>query len=306
MNERGLLPRTGLRGMKIWPYLLLSVTLHLGLFGWLAGMRRFRPPDGNRCLNVAFVSFAKADAVQGENRQGSGPGGQGVSEVVRDDPERRRESSHPEEATDFRESTGGEAAPGRVPAEKRVMPRRAKPSAGRTFRKTATAGGGSSEPRRAAEPSPAENTAKPGGSPADEGRQVADAPGIVNGTGEAGGGVGGGADGERNVSAAAGAPLETGLNARGGPRFLKRVLPEYPRRARELGKAGTVVLRVTIDARGLPTRVEALKKLGFGLDDEAVRALENSTFTPARSEGRLVACRVIVPVRFELKALEDD
>ncbi|MCE5243541.1 MAG: energy transducer TonB [Syntrophobacteraceae bacterium] len=141
---------------------------------------------------------------------------------------------------------------------------------------------------------------------ADGDRQPADASGVGSGMGAGGGGVGGSDAGGRDTSAMAGAPLETGLNAQGGPRFLKRVLPEYPRRARELGKEGTVILRVTIDARGTPTRVEALKKLGFGLDDEAVRALENSTFTPARIEGRLVSCRVIVPVRFELKTPEDD
>lgn len=302
MNEREHFSRTGLRGMKIWPYLLLSVTLHLGLFGWLAGMRRFRPPEGNRCLNVAFVSLAKAE---GENRQGSGPGRSGESEAVQDDAERRIEAS-PKEPSVFLKSAGVEAAPAKAPEEKKVVPRRARSSEVRTTRKAAAVGRGSSEPQRAVEPFPAEKKAKPEGGATDGDRQPARASGIVSGTGESGGGTAAGATGDRDASAAAGAPMETGLNAQGGPRFLKRVLPEYPRRAREQGREGTVLLRVTIDSSGMPTRVETLKKLGFGLDDEAVRALENSTFTPARSEGRLVACRVIVPVRFELKAPEDD
>lgn len=67
-----------------------------------------------------------------------------------------------------------------------------------------------------------------------------------------------------------------------------------------------MLLRVTIDQQGRPVHVELLKKAGFEFDDEAVRAVESSTFTPARVDDRPVVCRALIPVRFELRSSEDD
>ncbi|MCE5245000.1 MAG: TonB family protein [Syntrophobacteraceae bacterium] len=95
-------------------------------------------------------------------------------------------------------------------------------------------------------------------------------------------------------------PAEVRFGSADGPDFLKKTLPKYPRVARRMGKEGTVLLRVTIDERGLPVEVEILNRAGSGFDEEAVQAVRNSVFTPARKDGRPVACRALLPVRFTL------
>ena len=93
---------------------------------------------------------------------------------------------------------------------------------------------------------------------------------------------------------------EARFGSAGGPDFLKRALPKYPRIAREMGKEGTVLLRVTIDEQGRPVEVEVLDTAGSGFDEEAVQAVKKSVFTPAKKDGRPVACRALLPVRFVL------
>ncbi len=101
-------------------------------------------------------------------------------------------------------------------------------------------------------------------------------------------------------------PVEASFGAGDGPRFLHKAMPRYPRLARELGKEGTVLLRLTIDDRGRLTHVEVLRGAGSGFDEEAVRAARESKFSPARMNGRAVACRAQLPVRFVLRSSEND
>jgi protein TonB len=83
-------------------------------------------------------------------------------------------------------------------------------------------------------------------------------------------------------------------------------MPRYPRLARELGKEGTVLLRLTIDEGGSLTHVEVLKGAGSGFDEEALRAVRESRFSPARMNGRTVASRARLPIRFVLRSSEND
>ncbi|MCU0573016.1 MAG: TonB family protein [Syntrophobacteraceae bacterium] len=108
-----------------------------------------------------------------------------------------------------------------------------------------------------------------------------------------------------NLSAPRG-PIDAAFGAGDGPRFLHKAMPRYPRLARELGKEGTVLLRLTIDERGSLTHVEVLKRAGSGFDEEAVRAARDSRFSPARINGKAVACRAQLPVRFVLRSSEND
>jgi protein TonB len=101
-------------------------------------------------------------------------------------------------------------------------------------------------------------------------------------------------------------PVEASFGAGDGPRFVHKAMPRYPRLARELGKEGTVLLRLTIDERGSLTHVEVLRRAGSGFDEEAVRAARESKFSPARMNGRAVACRAQLPVRFVLRSNEND
>lgn len=143
-----------------------------------------------------------------------------------------------------------------------------------------------------------------------KGRPATNVPCPAAGSGQESGSTEGGASGgaAQGRSEGAGAdgrtqarhPAEVRFGSADGPDFLKKALPKYPRVARKMGKEGTVLLRVTIDERGLPVEVEILNRAGSGFDEEAVQAVRNSVFTPARKDGRPIACRALLPVRFAL------
>ena len=95
--------------------------------------------------------------------------------------------------------------------------------------------------------------------------------------------------------------IEARFGADNGPRFAHQVQPKYPSAARQLGKEGTVLLRITIDEHGRPVDIEVLSKAGAGFEEEAVRAVRESTFVPARFNGEPVRSRAVLPVHFMLK-----
>lgn len=101
-------------------------------------------------------------------------------------------------------------------------------------------------------------------------------------------------------------PIDSSFGSSDGPRFVTKALPKYPRLARELAKEGTVLLLLTIDERGRLLNVEVMKSAGSGFDEEAVQAVKNSTFSPARRAGKPVMCRAHLPVRFVLRSSEND
>ena len=97
-----------------------------------------------------------------------------------------------------------------------------------------------------------------------------------------------------------GGSLETVFGSSNGPRFLRKTMPAYPPFAKRLQKEGNVLLRLTIDERGRPVDVEIVKSAGFGFDEEAVKAVKDSSFVPAKKEGKPFACKVLLPIRFIL------
>ncbi|MGO8944621.1 MAG: energy transducer TonB [Syntrophobacteraceae bacterium] len=126
------------------------------------------------------------------------------------------------------------------------------------------------------------------------------------GSGE-GAGTGTGAAGGSSDQGGAGCKNESGGGAgrasgsREGPSLLRKVSPSYPAFAREREKQGTVLLRISIDEHGRPVGIEVIKKAGFGFDEEAVRAVRDCTFVPAKKEGKPIACKVLLPIRFVLE-----
>ena len=128
-----------------------------------------------------------------------------------------------------------------------------------------------------------EGTGQPAGS--GTGAESSPGPGIPSG---------------RGAGLAASGPVERSFGSPDGPSFLHRVMPSYPILAKRLEKQGTVLLRVTIDESGRPAQVEILQKAGFGLDEEAVKAVKESTFVPAKREGKPLTCKALLPIRFVL------
>ena len=84
------------------------------------------------------------------------------------------------------------------------------------------------------------------------------------------------------------------------PRLIKRVVPRYTGRAEDAEVEGVVKLEVIIDTQGRPISVKVLKRLGYGLDQQAVIAVKRCRFSPAKVKGRPVKCRLVIPFRFRL------
>ena len=84
------------------------------------------------------------------------------------------------------------------------------------------------------------------------------------------------------------------------PAYRSAPLPPYPPAMRQRGVEGTSRLRIFLDARGTPRKVELAGSSGHGELDAVARSwvLEHWTFSPARRGAVAVASTVVVQVRF--------
>lgn len=86
-----------------------------------------------------------------------------------------------------------------------------------------------------------------------------------------------------------------------GIEYLQAPQPEYPPVARRMGEEGKAVLRVLVNEKGRPERVEVQKTSGSPRLDEAARqAILRAVFKPFMEDGKAVAAYAIVPIRFQL------
>jgi protein TonB len=95
--------------------------------------------------------------------------------------------------------------------------------------------------------------------------------------------------------------IETRFGASVAPAFLHREMPVYPMMARKLNQEGRVMLKLTIDEKGNLSDVEVIKKAGYGFTEAAVEAVKKSTFLPAKKDGKPIASRALLPIRFRLE-----
>jgi protein TonB len=83
---------------------------------------------------------------------------------------------------------------------------------------------------------------------------------------------------------------------------IARVEPEYPAAAARTQEEGIVLVRVDVDANGMPTNVDIARRSGSrDLDRAAVEAVRQWRFNPAIKDGKKVAAVVEVPVEFKLQ-----
>jgi protein TonB len=76
----------------------------------------------------------------------------------------------------------------------------------------------------------------------------------------------------------------------------------YPTISWRLGEQGKVLLRVLVNSKGFPDKVEIDKSSGFArLDNAALQAVEHWKFVPARQGIQAIVATVIVPVSFVIK-----
>ncbi|MBI4834428.1 MAG: energy transducer TonB [Planctomycetes bacterium] len=77
--------------------------------------------------------------------------------------------------------------------------------------------------------------------------------------------------------------------------------PVYPKKARELGQEGLVLLSVEISREGTVSKVEIIKSSGYTvLDESAIATIKTWKFTPAMINGEAVECSIKIPIRFKL------
>jgi len=100
-----------------------------------------------------------------------------------------------------------------------------------------------------------------------------------------------------------GAFVPAGL-ASSSPRWIDGFITDedYPADARKLGIEGPVLLAVYIRVDGTVRDVRLVKGLYKSLNETALARVRASRFTPATDEaGRPVPCKLILPIRFELR-----
>ncbi|MBC7920248.1 MAG: TonB family protein [Ferruginibacter sp.] len=118
-----------------------------------------------------------------------------------------------------------------------------------------------------------------------------------------GAGCGGSAKAQPYLSSAAQAVVEQIPEYRFGMEGLAQHLEKhlrYPRPARKSRLEGTVYVGFLVDSTGVLRDFTVDQGLGGGCDEEAVRLLRStSPWVPGRKEGRPIATRCVVPVRFE-------
>lgn len=87
-----------------------------------------------------------------------------------------------------------------------------------------------------------------------------------------------------------------------GIAYLRPPEPAYPPVSKRMGEQGKTILRVLVNEKGQPEKVEIQRSSGFTRLDEAARlAVQRAFFKPFLDDGRAVAAYAIVPIAFTLE-----
>jgi protein TonB len=96
---------------------------------------------------------------------------------------------------------------------------------------------------------------------------------------------------------------ETATPTGGMPAFYEYVGKKlkYPAQARRMGIEGKVFVEFVIERDGTITDVKAIKGIGAGCDEEAVRVLQSAPkWKPGKQRGKPVRQRMVLPIAFKL------
>jgi periplasmic protein TonB len=96
---------------------------------------------------------------------------------------------------------------------------------------------------------------------------------------------------------------ETAAPIGGMPAFYEFVGKKlkYPAQARRMGVEGKVFVEFVIERDGSITDVKAIKGIGAGCDEEAVRVLQSAPkWKPGKQRGKPVRQRMVLPIAFKL------
>lgn len=84
-------------------------------------------------------------------------------------------------------------------------------------------------------------------------------------------------------------------------KFLQKNI-QYPPLARENGQEGKVILSFVVGTDGKISQIEQVgKKLGWGLDEEAIRVVKSMPpWNPGKQNGKPVTVKYTIPIKFQL------
>jgi len=85
------------------------------------------------------------------------------------------------------------------------------------------------------------------------------------------------------------------------PALTKRAPAVYPELASKARIEGNVYLKVLVDKEGKPRKAVVFKSDAEVFNDSAIESAMKSTYTAATSEGKSVACWLVVPYTYKLK-----
>jgi TonB family protein len=90
-----------------------------------------------------------------------------------------------------------------------------------------------------------------------------------------------------------------------GPRVTPPVLihsadAEFSDVGRRANISGISLVTLVVDTRGMPVNIRTARPLGYGMDEQAVKAVEQYRFQPSLLEGKPVAVQINVEVNFHL------
>ena len=95
-----------------------------------------------------------------------------------------------------------------------------------------------------------------------------------------------------------------GLRKIGGgvssPVLIYQVEPEFSEEARKAKFMGIVLVTLIVDQQGRPQNVHVLRGVGMGLDENAVKAVQQYRFKPAMENGKPVPVQLNVEVNFQI------
>lgn len=84
--------------------------------------------------------------------------------------------------------------------------------------------------------------------------------------------------------------------------YLRKPNPVYPAFSKRAGETGTVMLRMLVDEKGVPVKIDIEKSSGFPrLDQAAVTAAKASRYTPHVRDGKPQQMIARVPIVFDLE-----
>ena len=85
--------------------------------------------------------------------------------------------------------------------------------------------------------------------------------------------------------------------------YVRAAPPVYPKESQRRREHGTVLLRVLVDAQGLPAQIQVERSSGFErLDTAAREAVEKFLFRPYEVNGVAQPAQVLIPIGFDRHA----